>query len=88
MKNIKMAIFITCLLLMPITAFALGANLIGITFTIFYVIFGMVEIIAKTIIGKTVTQDTRLLSTASKVRLTISMVLGWGALIVHLWGLL
>lgn len=83
-----MALFIICLLSMPITAFIVGAKLIGWVFITFYVIFGIYEIVFKKVFGVTVTQDTQKISRKSLIALTIAMVIGWAALIIHLWGLL
>lgn len=81
-------IFILALLVMPITAFIVGANLIGIVFVTFYVIFGFYEWYFKRKCGVTVSQDTWKLTPQKKVWLTAAMVLGWAALICHLWRLL
>ena len=83
-----MFIFIICLLGMPIVAYVLGAKLIALTFVVFYICFGAIEIISKIKLGKTVTQDTQLLTKGKLIILTIAMVIGWGALIIHLWGIL
>ena len=73
---------------MPIVAFIVGANAIGITFCMFYVCFGIWEVLSKKLWGVTVTQDTQKLSTGEMIALTSAMVLGWLALIVHLWGII
>jgi hypothetical protein len=83
-----MALFVVCLLSMPITAFLVGANLIGWVFVTFYCIFGVYEVVFKQVYGVTVSQDVWKLSKLRKIFLTISMVIGWTALIIHLWGIL
>jgi len=88
MKLLKMIIFISALLLMPIAAFLLGQVWLGIVFVIFYAIFGVIEVLAKMKTGMTVSQNVWQLPMWKRFILVGAMVLGWGALILHFLGIL
>jgi hypothetical protein len=78
-----MAVFIVALLLMPITAFVFGQVWLGITFCVFYVCFGIIEVVAKAKSGKTVSQHVWTLPMWKRLLVIASMIIGWGALILH-----
>ena len=85
MKNF---LFVGALLSMPIVAFAVGQYWLGIVFVIFYIIFGVVEIVAKNVSGKTVSQHFWIVPIWKAWLVVGSMIVGWTALIFHLLRLL
>jgi len=68
---------------MPITAFILGQVWLGAVFCIFYAIFGVIEVVAKKVSGKTVSQNVWTLPLWKRWVIVSSMILGWGSLILH-----
>jgi hypothetical protein len=88
MKNLKMIIFISALLSMPIAAFAVGQVWLGLVFIIFYGIFGLIEFISIKKTGKSVTQHVQSLPKWKLWIVLSAMVVGWGALILHFLGIL
>ncbi len=86
MDVFKMILFICCLLSMPITAFIMGQVWLGIVFCVFYTIFGVIEVMAKKMSGKTVTQHVRTLSMKKRWIVIGSMIIGWASLIIHFLG--
>jgi hypothetical protein len=83
-----MVLFILALLGMPITAFILGQVWVGAVFTIFYIIFGVIEVVAKAKTGKTVSQWEWTLPMWKRWILAGSIICGWTALILHFLGVL
>jgi len=83
MKIFKLIIFIVFLLLMPVTAFLFGQFWLGMTFSVFYVCFGLIEWIAKEMSGKTVSQHVWTLPMGKRLVVIVAMVAGWSALILH-----
>ena len=82
-----MVLFILALLSMPVSAALMGQWWLCGVFSIFYVIFGVIEIIAKTTSGKTVSQHVWTLPMWKRLIIVGCMILGWGALIAHFVGL-
>lgn len=78
-----MALFIIALLSMPTVAFILGQVWLGSAFTIFYLILIILELIAKKITGKTLSQKVWVMPLWKRWILASAMILGWGALIIH-----
>jgi hypothetical protein len=79
----KMALFIIALLLMPITAFVFGQPWLGATFVVFYICFGIIEVIAKAKSGKTVSGHVWELPMWKRLLVIASMIIGWSSLILH-----
>ena len=79
----KITLFIIALLLMPITAFIFGQFWLGLTFSVFYVCFGAIEIIAKAKSGNTVSQHVWKLTMEKRLVVVAAMIAGWTALILH-----
>ncbi|MBU0959751.1 MAG: hypothetical protein KKB31_07430 [Nanoarchaeota archaeon] len=78
-----MALFIIALLLMPVTAFLFGQFWLGMTFSVFYVCFGIIEVVAKAKSGSTVSQHVWKLPMGKRWIVIAAMIAGWSALILH-----
>jgi len=83
MKTFKLIIFIIALLSMPASAFAFGQFWLGLTFSVFYICFGIIEVIAKTKSGYTVSQHVWTLPMWKRWIIIGCMILGWTSLILH-----
>ena len=81
MKNF---LFITALLSMPVGAAIARQWWLCLVFSIFYIIFGFIEVTAKKTTGKTVSQHFWAIKEQWKKWLVIGcMIAGWSALILH-----
>ena len=88
MKIFKTILFILFLFGMPVTAFLLGQFWLGMTFSVFYVCFGIIELVSKIRTKMTVSQSVHKMSKKELWILTVAMVVGWGSLIFHFWCML
>ena len=84
----KTVIFILALLSMPIVAFALGQVWLGAVFVVFYLCFGVIEVLAIQKTGKSVSQKVWQLPMGKRIVLITAMVVGWSALILHFLGVI
>ena len=79
----SMILFVLALLSMPIAAGIVGQWWLCLTFSTFYLCFGLYEFLSKKKTGKTISQNFWTLTGWKKWLVIGCMIAGWTALILH-----
>ena len=88
LNDLLIILFIIALLGIPVTAFAFSQWWFGANFVVFYICMGIIEVIAQSNSSKTVSQHIWDLAILKRWLVIVSLIIGWGALILHFFKIL